>query len=652
MKYRPDIDGLRAIAVISVILFHLDENLLPGGFVGVDIFFVISGYLITKLIVKEVCDTGTFKFSTFYLRRLRRLFPALLFTFVFSLIFSYTFFSPQHLTEFGQSLKYAMLSISNIFFWMGSSYFDTDSQFKPLLHIWSLSIEEQFYFIWPTLLFLLSLTKKKLFTPIIVTILGVLSLLLNIYFFSNQQELTASLTHLHGELFSDIQSTVFYLLPFRVFEFVIGAIIVWLHPYQKDSPLLNGFSFITGMLMIGYSIFAFNAEIPFPSVNALIPCLGAALIIFSGPTHRLMVLLNNRTMVFIGLISYSLYLIHWPVIVFYKYWKYEAITILDQWAILLSSFFIACLMYRFVEQPFRKAKGVASKWGNRLFVGNAIMLSIVVLIVSHTIYSSEGCLWRYPKSVAEQLSFKKGDYDDYVWENLLSLEKGFRNNGKPKVLIIGDSMAADLTNVIVEGGGIEDIDLTALPIKGNCKGVFPLPDNAYEPLYKSKEKICRAEHKKILDSTLLQEADAVILASYWWEVLYVPYIKSTVEYLHSKGVDNVFVLGLKNQYPDGIKFLVKHVFTYNNYKIRTPPHENVGIINNRIKNLNAEFEYFSLLEGFCNEFGCQRITAEGYLVIFDGSHLTPHGAKMLGKDLGQTDWFKNLLKTNKPVSEN
>ena len=390
MKYRPDIDGLRAVAVISVILFHLDENILPGGFVGVDIFFVISGYLITKLIIKEVYDTGTFKFSTFYLRRLRRLFPALLFTFVFCFILSYNFFSPQHLTEFGQSLKYAILSISNIFFWSGSSYFDTDSQFKPLLHIWSLSIEEQFYFIWPTLLFLLSLTKKKLFTPVIIITLGIVSLLLNIYFFSNQQELTASLTELHGELFSDIQSTVFYLLPFRVFEFVIGAMLVWLHPYQKNSPLLNGLSFVTGMTMIGYSIFVFNAEIPFPSVNALLPCLGAALIIFSGPTHRLVFLLNNRTMVSVGLISYSLYLIHWPVIVFYKYWKYEAINRWDQWVILLSSFLIACLMYRFVEQPFRKAKGVANKRGNRLFVINAILLSIAVLGISHSVYSSEG----------------------------------------------------------------------------------------------------------------------------------------------------------------------------------------------------------------------------------------------------------------------
>ena len=651
MKYRPDIDGLRAIAVISVILFHLNEKLLPVGFVGVDIFFVISGYLITKLITREIYNTGTFKFSSFYLRRLRRLFPALLFTFLFCFVFSYKLFSPQHLAEFGQSLTYATLSISNIFFWSGSSYFDTDSQFKPLLHIWSLSIEEQFYFIWPTLLFLLSLKKKKLFTSITVTILGVLSLLLNIYFFSNQQELTASLTQLHGELFSDIQSTVFYLLPFRVFEFVIGAILVWLHPYQKDSPKLNGASFITGMLMIGYSLFAFNAEIPFPSVHALIPCMGAALIIFSGPSHRLVFVLNNRTMVFVGLISYSLYLIHWPVIVFYKYWRYGAINRWDQWIILLSSFLIACLMYRFVEQPFRKAKGLANRRGNRLFVGNAIMLSIVVLVVSHSIYSSEGWLWRYPKSVAEQLNFKKGDYDDYVWGNLLSLEKGFSNNGKPKVLIIGDSMAADLTNVIVAGGGIEDIDLTALPIKGNCKGVFPLPDKAYKPLYQSKENICRAEHKKVLDSTLLQEADAVILASYWWEVLYVPYIKSTVDYLHAQGVENVYVLGLKNQYPDGIKFLVKHVFAPNNHKIRTPPHENVAIINNRIKNLNAEFEYFSLLEGFCNESGCQRITKEGYLIIFDGSHLTPHGAKMLGKNLGQTEWFKSLLKTKTPSSD-
>jgi SGNH domain-containing protein len=351
-------------------------------------------------------------------------------------------------------------------------------------------------------------------------------------------------------------------------------------------------------------------------------------------------------MVFVGLISYSLYLIHWPIIAFYKYWKYEDINIRDQWVILLFSFLIAWLMYRFVERPFRKARGYRNKWGNRFFVFNATVLSVVTLVVSYNAYSSGGWLWRYPESIVGQLNFKKGDYDDYVWKNLLALEKEFSNNGKPKVIIIGDSMAADLANVIVEGGGLEDIDLITIPITGNCKGLFPLTDEQYKTLYQSQEDICRAEHEKVLNNKLLEDADAVILASYWWQAIYVSYIETTVDYLNSRGIPKVFVLGLKNQYPDGIKFLVKHVFTRHNYKIRTPPHRNVAAIDRRIKALHAEFEYFTLLDSFCNESGCQRITKDGYLIIFDGSHLTPHGAKLLGKNLHQTDWYNSILKSS------
>jgi hypothetical protein len=207
-------------------------------------------------------------------------------------------------------------------------------------------------------------------------------------------------------------------------------------------------------------------------------------------------------------------------------------------------------------------------------------------------------------------------------------------------------MAADLTNVIVEGGATEDIDLITIPITGNCKGLFPFTDEQYKSVFQSQEDICRAEHHKVLNSEFLQEADAVILASFWWQVLYVPYIETTVNYLKSRGIPKVFVLGLKNQYPDGIKFLIQHVFTRHNHDIRTPPHRNVATINRRIKVLDADFEYFSLLDMFCNESGCQRITKEGYLIIFDGSHLTPYGAKLLGKNLSQALWFQSLLQSD------
>jgi len=165
LAYRPDIDGLRAIAVLSVMFFHLEERALPGGFVGVDIFFVISGYLITKLIYSELQASGSFSFRNFYLRRLRRLFPALFATLLLSLLLASRLLAPADLVEFAQSLVTSILSISNLFFWSVAGYFDSDSSLKPLLHTWSLSIEEQFYFLWPALLVFLFHRKRALLVP-------------------------------------------------------------------------------------------------------------------------------------------------------------------------------------------------------------------------------------------------------------------------------------------------------------------------------------------------------------------------------------------------------------------------------------------------------------------------------------------------------
>ena len=161
LKYRPDIDGLRAIAVIAVVVFHLSEKLLPGGFVGVDIFFVISGFLITRLIHQEITRSNEFSFSHFYMRRVRRLYPAMLATFTLSILLAYLLLAPQHLVDFGRSLIFAVLSFSNVYFWQSADYFDFASQSKPLLHTWSLSVEEQFYMLWPLTLLVLSKSKRS-----------------------------------------------------------------------------------------------------------------------------------------------------------------------------------------------------------------------------------------------------------------------------------------------------------------------------------------------------------------------------------------------------------------------------------------------------------------------------------------------------------
>ena len=279
--------------MLSVLLFHLDVALFSGGFVGVDAFFVISGFLITRLIRDDVA-AGKFSFTRFYVRRARRIFPALFLTLAATFVAGYLLFSSQHLMRLGGALVSAVFSVSNFYFWGEAGYFDTAAHLKPLLHTWSLGIEEQFYLLWPAIL-VFTLLRAPRWAPVALLFVGgALSLFLS-------------------EFFVRWPSIAFYLLPFRAFEFALGAVLVWLNPHRMKSAIWGELWVAAGLGMLGYSIVSFSGETPFPGLNALIPCVGTALIIYGGESRFLSRLLSNPIAVGIGLISYSLYLVHWPV---------------------------------------------------------------------------------------------------------------------------------------------------------------------------------------------------------------------------------------------------------------------------------------------------------------------------------------------------
>lgn len=648
LTYRPDIDGLRAIAVISVVLFHLEGTLLPGGFTGVDMFFVISGYLITKLIFNELKVSGSFSFSNFYLRRLRRLFPALFVTLLLSFLAASQLLAPADLVEFAKSLVASIVSVSNVFFWSVAGYFDSDSALKPLLHTWSLSIEEQFYFLWPALMVILFHRKKTLLLPGFIIGMGLASLLLNQLFFGQPIAVNGLFAGIES---FDVASTAFYWLPFRVFEFSIGAIVVWLgvlHDQQnKASQRLAEIVFAIGLAMIALAFWQLNDTQPFPSWNALLPCIGTALIIYSGPGHRLSGLLNNKLMVGVGLISYSLYLAHWPVIVFYKYWSNNELSLTEIICLATVSVVLASLMYRFVEQPFRKPKANPTQ-PNKPFILGAITAALILISVSTHAAVSGGWLWRYPSDVVAQLSYKHGDYSAYFWKSFHQFEQPFKNNGKPKVLVIGDSMAADVTNVLVEGQYTQALDLSSIVIGENCKGVFPLTDVQYQRLYQNSSAVCRAEHQKVLDQrALLSQADTIILASYWWEDHWGKYISPTVDYIKSVSDAKVMVAGLKNQSNNGIWFLSKNAFSRNVDKLRTPLEPQSAKVNAKLLQAANDYQYFDLTNGFCNQQGCQRVTKDRYVIVFDQSHLSEKGAKFVAANIAEETWLKGLLEFRK-----
>lgn len=306
-KYRQDIEVMRAIAVICVVVFHIDENWLSGGFIGVDVFFVISGYLITQnLIVQK--SSGDFSYRQFYARRARRLFPAAFVTILITFLLGVLWFSPEHLMALSEAVIYSLLSASNILFWRSSGYFDSSSEFNPLLHMWSLSVEEQFYLVWPLVISGVLLIKNKVRELVFFIGIAGFSLVLTEYALTKDA------------------SAAFFLMPCRVVEFSMGALCIWarrlyLEQFFARAHLLTATVYLTGFFIIMFSAVSFSQETKFPGLSAVLPCMGAALMICAGDKVRFSYIVNNRFMMGIGSISYSLYLVHWPLIIFYKYHK-------------------------------------------------------------------------------------------------------------------------------------------------------------------------------------------------------------------------------------------------------------------------------------------------------------------------------------------
>jgi peptidoglycan/LPS O-acetylase OafA/YrhL len=307
ISYRPDIDGLRAVAVLSVVFFHLEASLVPGGFVGVDIFFVISGFLITSILRREM-EAGTFSFGEFYLRRIRRIAPAYFAMVAATLAAGCFLLAPRDLAALGESALWSSLSVPNIHFWraVDTGYFAADSRQLPLLHLWSLGVEEQFYLVWPALLLaLIKLPRRPL--------LGLLMV------FSAWSFLFAQL-----RIGTDA-SFAYYMLPTRAGELGIGALLA-LSPTihdKRDGGVGHELLAIAGLALIAASLLLLDGSSSFPGLNALYPCMGTALLILAGSRRecRTVAFLRWPPVVWVGLISYSLYLWHWPVLALLRYFQ-------------------------------------------------------------------------------------------------------------------------------------------------------------------------------------------------------------------------------------------------------------------------------------------------------------------------------------------
>jgi peptidoglycan/LPS O-acetylase OafA/YrhL len=430
MKYRAEIDGLRALAVLPVILFHAGFELFSGGFVGVDVFFVISGYLITTILIEDI-ENKRFSILNFYERRARRILPALFLVMLVFIPFAWNWMIPSQMKDFSQSLLAVSLFASNILFWRESGYFDLIAEEKPLLHTWSLAVEEQYYVLFPIFLILTwRFGKNRVFWMIVV--MAAISLLLSEWGWRNYP--TAN----------------FYLAPTRAWEIFAGSIAAFI--VHKQGVRSNGPLSLLGLVAIVFSIFAYDENTPFPSVYALVPVLGVVLLILYGQKKTFAAnLLSTKTFVGVGLISYSAYLWHQPLFAFARIENASNPSNLLMSVLVVVSLALAYFSWRYVEAPFRSKEKIGK---NKVF-----FISICGLIAFSAFgligHQKNGFSGRESMAVFSDLIYDNSSFGYTACNNELDRENPelnycYKASKKVSHILIGDSHADDKFHGLVQ----------------------------------------------------------------------------------------------------------------------------------------------------------------------------------------------------------
>jgi len=615
MDYRREVDGLRALAVTPVILFHAGFDAFSGGFVGVDIFFVISGYLITSIIIDEL-RVGKFSIARFYERRVRRILPALFLVMAASLPFAWLWLLPSEMLAFSHSLIAVPTFVSNILFWRESGYFEAEAELKPLLHTWSLAAEEQFYLLFPlVLIFAWKYGTRFVLGLLFVLFLGSLAIA--------QWGATNSPT------------AAFFLLPTRGWELVLGAFIAFYLSERNQPPTSLALNQILGLLgaaLIAYSIFAFSHATPFPGFYALIPTIGTALILlFAWPQTYLGKILSSKIFVGIGLVSYSAYLWHQPLFAFARHRSIEPPGAVQFVILALLTLLLALLTWRFVEQPFRNKQLFTRK---TVFL-SAFTASILFIAIGSIGSITQGFLARYPEPDRYLASISTIDSGEYVKKRFVNLMlKRFDPDDKRlKILIVGDSFAQDLVNAVYEGGLINRVQLSTHYIPVHCANLHIEKNNpviTHAQNSSACRKIKRSTDPEI--ASLMKEADAIWLVSSWraWQVEYLP---PSIAHLENVFKNRVLVFGRKHFGDvDRKAFLAMSPETrLNAMGVPNQPHMETQKI---MQSVVAPEKFIDVDAIFCTEgLRCKLFDESGRLRSFDGAHLTPEGARYLGQRL-------------------
>jgi peptidoglycan/LPS O-acetylase OafA/YrhL len=611
MIYRRDIDGLRAVAVLPVVLFHFGLSAIPGGFTGVDIFFVISGYLISGSLLDDL-DRGQFSIGRFYWRRARRILPALIFVMLLTCIAAWFILLPSDLHEFSLSVIAASTFWSNIYFWKTTNYFSIDAELRPLLHTWSLSVEEQYYIFAPILMFLIyRYLAKRWLMVLLPIILG--SFVLAV--------MATSMAPTAG----------FYLLPTRMWELMLGAVLMLRKPPIIGNQLVMELIGLAGFGLVAVGFLTISESDPFPGYNALFPCVGTALLIYVGqnsptadrPATIVTRILQVSPLVWIGLISYSLYLVHWPINAFAHYLSLQKIDSSTVIAMAVASVALATFSWKYVEQPFRQKRPFTAPLPIFSFSSAAIVL---LCALGSAGALGHGFPQRFPDFSQQRIIV--GDWRNGVcfnedsspienW-NLADCTRthGFADN----VLLWGDSFAAHYVSGLDANIGKIQANVIQYTYAG-CP-----PDLSY---FSYARPNCTRFNKRAL--TIIHEAkiQAVILSGRWtdYEARGFGGLQQTIDRLREMGVQ-VFVIG---QSPEFIADVQKIAFFARRGHVENPswPMAMDSGINERILPFIKGATFINPLAFLCDAAGCSYADAgTGQFLYFDYGHFSSAGATL------------------------
>jgi peptidoglycan/LPS O-acetylase OafA/YrhL len=599
-RYRPDIDGLRAIAVLAVVFYHAGTPFVPGGFVGVDIFFVISGFVIATSLKRDL-DEGRFSIGAFYERRVRRIFPALLLVFAVSFVVARILLLPDAFTGFAASLFSASAFYSNVYFWRASGYFDTSAHLLPLLHTWSLAVEEQFYILMPLAIFVIHRFGRSRWTLFLLPI-AMASLLLSAYAVETAPKAN------------------FFLLPTRAWELLAGVLAA-LSTLPALTRRFAEIAAATGLALIAYALVFYSETTPFPGPSALAPCLGSLLLIVAGSNNQTVVnrQLSFRPLVAVGLISYSLYLVHWPIFVFARYATLRNPTLAESAGLIAVSVMAAAVSWRFVEQPFRYPKPGT---GRSIALGSAAAAMAAALLAGligpklngippvsmPAVQTADATdIWKSGQC------FLIDDLNPARWD----IAACTRTTGKSRNLLLwGDSFAAHYTPGLLANAKVARVNVIQYTAAG-CPPVLSY--------YSYARPGCQTFNRFALELIKRQNIGVVVLAARWTDIQQrgLDSIRSTLVALEATGVQ-VFLIGQSTEFLTDVNVIAARN-SGNRQHAQSWQIAFDARINRALKGYAGQATFIDPLDFLCHGDECP-YAIDGKFLYYDYGHFTPFGS--------------------------